>query len=180
MQEFNLTLKNDKLKLYNRLNLFIIIALTFLYIYFGFFAQKNTTNLFTKFTLALMVLVLVIWGYFQNTKDKKYFEVYIFSLVLGWIWLKLYWLAGATFLLGILFSYASKRKIVFFSASDIVYPSFPLKKINWGKLNNCLLKDGLLTIDFKNNKIIQQAIDESKTSVNEKEFNDFCQQQLNK
>jgi hypothetical protein len=40
------------------------------------------------------------------------------------------------------------------------------------------MKDGVLTIDFKNNKIIQQSIDEARSSVNEKEFNEFCQKQL--
>lgn len=62
----------------------------------------------------------------------------------------------------------------------IIYPSFPKKKIAWSELNNIVLKDGLLTIDFRNNKFIQQPVDETKTAVNEQEFNDFCRQQLNK
>ena len=43
-----------------------------------------------------------------------------------------------------------------------------------------MLKDGLLTIDSKDNKVIQQLIDEEKTKIDEKEFNDFCKDQLRK
>ena len=62
----------------------------------------------------------------------------------------------------------------------IAYPSFPKRNITWSELSNIILKDGLLTINFKNNKFIQQFVDETKTAVNEQEFNDFCSQQLNK
>ena len=41
-----------------------------------------------------------------------------------------------------------------------------------------ILKDDLLTIDFKNNKIIQQLIEKTEHPVDEKEFNDFCSKQL--
>jgi hypothetical protein len=43
-----------------------------------------------------------------------------------------------------------------------------------------MIKDGLLTIDFKNNRIIQQQIANISSGIDEKEFNDFCRQQLNK
>ncbi|MGC4034655.1 MAG: hypothetical protein QM764_01750 [Chitinophagaceae bacterium] len=45
-------------------------------------------------------------------------------------------------------------------------------------MSNAILKDGILTIDFKNNKIIQAEIDEEYAVVNEKEFNEFCKRQL--
>ena len=63
---------------------------------------------------------------------------------------------------------------------QITYPSFPKRKIQWNELNNIILKDGLFTIDFKNDNLIQQMIEDRAGSINEKEFNEFCQQQLNK
>jgi hypothetical protein len=71
----------------------------------------------------------------------------------------------------------SKRKLKVSFANQIIYPSFPTRIIQWNELNNVILKDGLLTIDFKNNKIIQQLIKHSN-AINEKEFNEFCKQQL--
>jgi hypothetical protein len=41
-----------------------------------------------------------------------------------------------------------------------------------------VIKDGLFTVDFKNNRLIQQAVDEGVSTVNEKVFNEFCSKQL--
>lgn len=57
--------------------------------------------------------------------------------------------------------------------------AIPERKLRWEQLNNVVLKDGMLTLDFMNNKIIQQILEETNQTVNEKEFNDFCRQQLN-
>ena len=43
-----------------------------------------------------------------------------------------------------------------------------------------VLKDGLLTIDFKNNHLIQKEVDAEVTEQVEKEFNEFAKQQINK
>lgn len=80
--------------------------------------------------------------------------------------------------LSVLYVISKKDLVVRTSEEEINYPSLPQRRITWNELNNVILKDGLLTIDFKNNRFIQQFIDESKTSVIEKEFNDFCSRQL--
>lgn len=89
-------------------------------------------------------------------------------------------MAGITLLFDIFSKITTRNLEVAFTKNDIQYPSFPIKKIKWDEVAQVILKDGLLTIDFKSNKIIQQTIDEIKTPVDEKEFNDFCRQQLNK
>ncbi len=42
----------------------------------------------------------------------------------------------------------------------------------WSEFNNIILKDNLLTLDFKNNKLLQLSINES--TVDEYSFNTFC------
>jgi hypothetical protein len=44
----------------------------------------------------------------------------------------------------------------------------------WIAMENVILKDGLLTIDFKTNRIIQLEIAETNIAVDETEFNLFC------
>lgn len=44
----------------------------------------------------------------------------------------------------------------------------------WIEFNNIILKDNLLTLDFKNNKLLQLSINESESSVDEYSFNTFC------
>src|SRR5207253_7480436 len=99
-----------------------------------------------------------------------------FFIGLSWINNEMYWIAAFMFLLDILSAVANKKPVVFFSQKKIRYPSFIYRNIDWNELNNAMLKDTLLTLDFKNNKLIQQLlIDEN---VNEKDFNEFCAEQL--
>jgi hypothetical protein len=55
--------------------------------------------------------------------------------------------------------------------------SFSAKNYEWTVFNNIILKDGLLTLDFKNNKVLQLELD-TNTEANEKQFNDFCSQKI--
>lgn len=48
----------------------------------------------------------------------------------------------------------------------------------WTALNNVILKDNLLTIDFINNKLYQILIEEDIDEIGEKAFNAFCAAQL--
>lgn len=48
----------------------------------------------------------------------------------------------------------------------------------WQAFNNIVLKDSILTIDFKNNRLMQLTIDESGIQVDEKYFNEFCASKL--
>jgi hypothetical protein len=96
------------------------------------------------------------------------------------IWLLFfhYYIIGAASLaLAVLYFIAKREMDVIVYPDRITYPSFPSKNIRWSELNNIILKDGLLTIDFKNNKIIQQLIDE-KNTVDESDFNQYCREQL--
>jgi hypothetical protein len=49
----------------------------------------------------------------------------------------------------------------------------------WTEMDNVILKDNLLTIDFKTNKIIQVEIIEQGRVVDEAGFNLFCNDHLN-
>jgi hypothetical protein len=180
MPQFRITLKNVKLKLYNRLSWFIIIIINLLFIYLAFFNGDNTRKSGKVAFLIVMALCLLLKLYFEKTTYRFDLHVLFYFLVFGFLSIGQYLAAGITFFFLLLQFISSRKQIVSFSEAEIIYPSFPVRTIEWETLNNSLLKDGLLTIDFKSNKIIQQLIDEEKTTINEKEFNDFCQRKLNK
>jgi hypothetical protein len=181
MQKFELLLKNEKVKLYERFGIFVFI-LNGIAVCF-FLSQLNYQKLWEGglgFIVLLLTLLLLILQIFSNTARKKEYVFYFASgsIVLYWTFIR-YWWVGLIMLCLFLLYLISKRKLVIsVQTGNIIYPSFPKKIIGWSDLNNLILKDQLLTIDFKNNKIIQQLIDENKTRINEKEFNDFCIQQL--
>ena len=51
--------------------------------------------------------------------------------------------------------------------------TFYSKLYQWQELSNVILKDNLLTLDFKNNKVLQLEVEE-KENFDEKMFNEFC------
>jgi hypothetical protein len=69
-----------------------------------------------------------------------------------------------------------------FSEKGIVFRSIFSKNIQWSDLNNALIKDGILTLDYKNNKLFQAETDDDEDNeeydVSEEEFNEFCRKQL--
>ncbi|MFN5986200.1 MAG: hypothetical protein ACK42B_04880, partial [Chitinophagaceae bacterium] len=67
-----------------------------------------------------------------------------------------------------------------FDEAGVVLNTFPKKYVPWSALQNVLIKDNVLTIDFKNNKLIQKDINEPVTPTIEAEFNGFCSEQLSK
>ena len=44
----------------------------------------------------------------------------------------------------------------------------------WNEFNNIILKDDMLTLDFKNNKLLQLDVVQSDKEVDEESFNNFC------
>lgn len=65
-----------------------------------------------------------------------------------------------------------------FDKDGIVFNSFPKKSFQWEELNNVIIKDGIITVDFKNNKLIQKEIQFGAAERDELEFNEFCRIQL--
>ena len=181
MEKFQLTLKNYKLKQYDRIALFIIIINLALFTYMAFSTEIISVRIAAIISIVLIVASLSIDYFLTSIKNNnsiyKLGAEYIISLT--WLQMEYWWIALLCFLLATLYLLAKRPLLVSILKERVSYPSFPKKKISWSELNNIMLKDGLMTIDFKNNKFIQQPVDETKTAVNEKEFNDFCKEQLN-
>lgn len=178
MQQFQITLKNEKIRLYNRISWLIIFINFILLLYLALFPKNVNTRNLSIAVILFLTLVFVLFHYLRKTKWEFGIRSFFSVLMLGWILFEFYWLAALMLVFDILSSLISRKAFTIISKKNILFPSFPRKSINWNELNNIILKDGLLTIDYKNNKLFQQVIDESKTSVDEKEFNDFCREQL--
>lgn len=178
MQQFLITLKNEKLSLYNRLSWFIIIILTLIYSYLSFFTGDDS-RLGRKIALIIsLAVVMMLKISFEKTRYRFGVSVFFYLLIFGFTGNEYYLMAGIAFFFQMLHLIATREKVVTVAKEKIRYPAFPARSIQWNNLNNVLLKDGLLTIDHKNDKIIQQLIDEEKTKINEIEFNEFCRSQL--
>ena len=182
MQSFELLLKNEKLKQYNQIAFFIILINLLTFLFITIIVTNSEIRITAIIAASLLLLALIIESIFKGIRkneDSPYKFIAENIIALTWLQIGYWWLGAIFFIIGLLYFESKSKHIVSVLKKEIIYPSFPKKKIQWAELNNIMLKDGLLTIDFKNNKLIQQMIDEN-SSINQQEFNDFCKQQLKK
>jgi len=182
MREYEIFLKNDKVKFYTRFGWFITVINLAAILYVTYHLNK-----FEEMKLSFIILGVLVSGIFIFKRrlkkvffgDSEYLPAFIFILPV-WMLLGFPWFAALNAFLVFFGVFAGRIPVVYLNQTAIYYPAFPKKSIQWSELANIILKDGYLTIDFKNNKLIQQLVDESNTTIDEKEFNEFCKQQMNK
>lgn len=100
---------------------------------------------------------------------------------LGWLGMSfLPWL-GAFFPLLAFLEYQTKRPLeIGFDQDRVVINTLIRQRHEWSVFNNVVLKDGLLTLDFKNNRLVQKEVtdDDDEDDADEDEFNAYCKGRL--
>lgn len=180
---FTFTIPNEKKRLYDRfaLLLFILSAAGILIRFF--FYKKNypiTAGQLIIFSVPILLLLYVFFVAY-NDRIRKHIKTFLLAtlnLSLFWLIKGPWWVALLTLLLAFFYLLAQRELNIIVSNSHIIYPSFPKRSIQWSELNNLILKDGLLTIDFKNDAIIQHYPEQKMSLPGEKEFNEFCRERL--
>jgi hypothetical protein len=149
----------------------------------GFLFEQIKTNHF-NYLLSLVSIVIasgIIYNIFFTKKDKSpRYKYLLFLAGITWIGMPyLQWIAIAFFALAFL-EYQAKHPLeVGFTNDEIVINTLVRKRFHWNDLNNVILKDGLLTLDFRNNKLFQkETLDDDEPDAEEDEFNDYCKQQM--
>jgi len=181
LNRFELLLKNEKVKSYDRITLFIILINLAIFVLLALQSAEQRIRIISITASLLIVALLVIHFIIKNTKTRStslYSFISVLSAAITWMIIGKWWAALLCFALSALYQISRKPLQVLINPDKINYTSFPVRAIQWNELNNVILKDGILTIDFRNNKIVQAEIDDVSNTINEKEFNDFCSQQL--
>jgi hypothetical protein len=134
-------------------------------------------------TGSVFVSLLLIWNILQSKRGKKVYYSRAL-LIAGLVWMKmpvLQWLSLVFFLLALL-EYQAKYAIeIGFSENEVVMNNLIKKRYQWSEFNNIVLKDGLLTMDFKSNQLYQkEVLEDEEDDAEEDEFNDYCKQQLSR
>ena len=129
-----------------------------------------------------IVGIIAWWAFcFWQSKNGKivYYRIGLLFACLGWFfvhngnWISLIFLIAA-----LLEKQAKFPQEIAFDNDEIVFNTFPKKKYNWTDFNNIIIKDGIITIDFKNNKLLQKEIQSGATAQDELDFNEFCTNRL--
>jgi hypothetical protein len=131
--------------------------------------------------LLLVAVTGLLYAEFRQYQRKKYGSSFylvgilaFFSLPfpIGLVYALLTWITHL----------ASRPEEIGFSEDRILVRKGFTKTIHWDELNNVLIKDGILTMDFKNNKLFQSETedeeDEEEYNGTEEEFNAYCKARL--
>ena len=174
-------LKNQSVKLFNYFGL--LLNLTSCIFFIKEFAFAENKNFFLLAGIAL-VLGVIIWNLIRAKKGKRVYYDRAF-LISALLWVKMpymEWLFIAFILLALLDFQVKFPLEIGFSENQVVFNSLLKKKYSWAKVNNVVLKDGMLTIDFHNNRILQREVEDDidEEDVSEEEFNEYCREQLMK
>ncbi len=164
--EFEITLKNEKIKSYRLLTLFIVLINSLYFLYQLFDKQTRNAGLIALGTLSAYVL----YRYWITWKKGIGFyldEWVYFALMLLWIDSYFFAILNLVFMLQYT---AATQPIIYLFSEEIKQKNFPWKKYQWNDFSNIVLKDNILTLDFKNNKVIQAEIE---NRVDERAFNSF-------
>lgn len=111
----------------------------------------------TRWTLIILKVVLIV--------------------VVAVIQVPLWWLLGIVLAAVSLIEYRALKTVakVQFTDEGLVFTTMFKKQFRWQQIENVIIKDELLTVDFKNNRLLQKEID---TPVDEQQFNTWCAAKL--
>lgn len=132
-----------------------------------------------------IMLSMIAWTAFTLLKEKKGRpSLHRIALLLGaWgIFLQPYlsWLAFIYVAATVIEKQVKFPEEIAFDNDEVVINSFPKKRYPWDAFENVVLKDGLLTLDYKKNTLFQKQIESAVSKEDEAAFNVFCQERLNK
>jgi hypothetical protein len=182
---FTIILKNEKLSFYNRLGLFIVLInlLYFINYVLRTHTYVNVTAIVVGIGVSFIGLVLNIGSASKNNKPRIPFAAIFTLLAVIWATHENFAIDKyAVFVAMIIFAFldynARKKTFIIFFDDRIELNLFRLKIYQWEKLGNVILKDRVLTLDFKDDRLMQAEIDQESWGVDEGAFNVFCKQQL--
>jgi len=184
--EYVVTLRRDSYKTID-----LISMVSCLFSVFTFVFQQLRTQQFHVFLSFFAALVLggTVMNLLQHKKNKERPELLrqpvrykYWLLIAGLGWLGMPGMPGLAILFFLLtfLEYQAKYPLeIGFTHDRVVINTLFKRRYDWGYFNNIVLKDGLLTLDFKNDRLFQKEVmDEEEGDADEDEFNDYCRQQL--
>ncbi len=176
--DFVITLRRPDAVLFNFISQLMLFLSLLAFVYTAIYAPKPLGYYFVIIS-ALLVATWVYVRFFSRSEYVSY-KIPLVIAAVGWLYEPgVYKLVAV--LLGVAFLLEKQVKFaeeIGFDNDGLTFNSFPSKSYRWNELANVILKDGLITVDFKNNKILQKELESDVSGDLEKEFNEFCSRKL--
>jgi ABC-type transport system involved in multi-copper enzyme maturation permease subunit len=179
MQSYCIPIPNEKAATYKVVTFIISLINLIAFLYVLLRGDSKLWILFLAgllFSLVAVLLFVVNW-YFAKIKWVNP-AAFILISSLCWILAGIYVLGILLFIFSIISLYTSKALVITFTDEGILYPSFPVKMIGWQEVDFVILKDDILTIELKNNKLLQFTLESEVAALPDTgEFNAYCANQ---
>lgn len=177
---YELELKNDKVRQYTNIAYLAVFLNLVLFSLLIVYTADPFVRINAIIATVLIVIAFIAEGVLIRSKRAgfNFVNAAFFYAILAWCIMQFWIPAFVTALLFFFFQVSRRSLVVRFTAGGVEYPSFPKRDIGWKQLSNVVLKDGLLTLDFVNNKILQAEIRDLQNGTSEADFNDFCSRYL--
>ena len=179
--DFVVTLKHRDYKTYNVISI-LICVMTVTASVFGMLHSMFSNFTWVNIFLAAFIIFSLVMAFFDKDKTDRIVTFKWALYASAFLWL-LYPLHLPFISIFFVIAALLERQIKFpqeigFNHEGITFNTFPFKNYFFFFLNNVMLKDNLLTLDFADNKIIQKETETDVPPETEKEFNEFCREQL--
>lgn len=143
-----------------------------------FFLAINLPNNKLSLLPASIGFITAIMNVFLKKKYQLLHQTAVIIIGITWFLLGFVWLGILIVALDFFATKTSKNYTIQFSNENIVLNKVYTSTFNWQQFQNVVLRDGLLTLDFTNNKLLQVNIANEINDAKQSNFNDFCKQQL--
>ncbi len=178
-ESYSIEIPNDKAGTYRVISL-IIAMINFFAFAYAVFAWPGSFSQNWLLFLGMMIALACLAGFiFVFVRKKGWpFPLEWFLVISALLWV----ISGAT-LPGIallVFSglsyFTNQQKFIHFREAGVTYPALPVKTYLWSDLEFVLLKDEILSIETKQNHVMQFTLQPSVAAlVDESAFNHFCE-----
>lgn len=179
--KYRIIIKNER---YDQVRFFQVILLAVIAIVF-IIAAYYENNIFS-FIWPILLCFTIFFALNQQDfvryklfRFKNFLETGFIWAIIGSVLLLPWWITLLIIIIAILQGLVKKQYEIILDQQAIQINANPSKNIEWQALQNVVIKDELLTIDYKNNKIFQAEIIPALSTIgSEADFNDFCRLQL--
>ena len=179
--QYVVILKKDSEKTADALSFFLCLLSSVSFSYYALTSERSSP--WFLFTAAAILLAGLLVNFIAGRMGRTHIRYRYLLLVaaLGWIASPfLPWLCVLFILLAFL-EYQAKRPLeIGFDKDRVVINSLIRRRYDWSAFSNVILRNGLLTMDFKDNRLFQKEVvdEEEEDDAGEDEFNDYCRARL--
>ena len=175
--DYVVTLKRDSAR---KTDLVSFLLILFSILSFSYIQIRSGFRLFLCIAVFLLLTGLAVNIYSVKKGKEMKFRNWLFIAGVCWVGMPyLQWLVLFFIVFAVLESQAKYPLEIGFYTDGVIVNTLFKKKFSWSSLQSVVLKDGLLTLDFRNNKLFQkEVLDDDDPDAPEDEFNDYCRGKL--